>query len=218
MSERLTDAERRALLAEERTGAQADDELGLIADLLADPSTWAEPDPALEERVVRSVAVAPAGPAAGPASRRRARQGRGRGLLSAAGAVAASVAVVAGVVVAADGGGTTADFSSRLTATALAPTARADARITKNAAGFRIELDAHGLRRLARGAYYQAWLKNAHGGLVSIGTFSSSDGTVVLWSGVSPTEYRGITVTVEPDDDNPASSGRRVLVGTLRAT
>ena len=217
MSERLTDAERRAMLAEDGTGADADAELGLLADLLADPTTWAEPDPALEERVVRSVAEAPAGPATGPASRRRARRGRGRWFLYAAGAAAASVAVVAGVVVASDGG-STADFSSRLTATALAPTARADARITKNAAGFRVELDAHGLRRLTRGAYYQAWLKNAHGGLVSIGTFSSSDGAVVLWSGVSPTEYRGITVTVEPDDDNPASSGRRVLEGTLRAT
>jgi hypothetical protein len=31
-------------------------------------------------------------------------------------------------------------------------------------------------------------------------------------------EYRGFSVTVEPDDDNPASSGRRVLVGTLRST
>jgi hypothetical protein len=218
MSERLTDAERRAMLAEDRTGSQEDAELGLIADLLADPSTWAEPDPALEDRVVRAVAAAPAGPATGPASRRRARRGRGRGFLYAASAVAASVAVLAGVVAASDGGGSTADFSSRLTATALAPTARADARISKNSAGFRVELDAHGLRRLTHGAYYQAWLKNARGGLVSIGTFSSSDGAVVLWSGVSPTEYRGITVTVEPDDDDPASSGRRVLEGTLRAT
>ena len=53
---------------------------------------------------------------------------------------------------------------------------------------------------------------------MAIGTFSSSDGSIVLWSGVDPKEYRGITVTIEPDDDNPASSGRRVLAGTLRAT
>jgi len=219
MSERLTDAERRAMLEAGRTGDLApDDEVALLADLLADPSTWAEPDAALEDRIVRAVDGAPATSAAGPASRRRASRGRGHRFLYAAGAAAASVAVVAGIVVASDGGGSSADFSSRLTATALAPTARAAVQVTKNAAGFRIELDAHGLRPLTRGAYYQAWLKNARGGLVSIGTFSSSDGAVVLWSGVSPTEYRGITVTVEPDDDNPASSGRRVLQGTLRAT
>ena len=200
MNERLTDTERRAMLAGDPTGAQAsDDELELLAGLLADPSTWAEPDPALENRVVRAVAAAPATTATGPASSRRARRGRGRGFLYAASAAAASVAVVAGAVVASGGGGSSADFSSRLTATALAPSARADVAITKNAAGFRVELDAHG-------------------GLVAIGTFSSSDGTVVLWSGVSPTEYRGITVTIEPDDDKPASSGRRVLEGTLRPT
>ena len=90
--------------------------------------------------------------------------------------------------------------------------------VTHNAAGFRIALDAHGLRRLHDGAYYQAWLKNRRGRLVAIGTFSSSDGAIVLWSGVSPKEYRAVTVTIEPDDDDPGSSGQRVLGGTLRAT
>jgi hypothetical protein len=136
----------------------------------------------------------------------------------AAVAAAASIAILVGGVVVATSNPADPDFRSRLTATALAPGARASADITRNAAGFRVTLDGHGLGRLHDGAYYQAWLKNAHGRLVSIGTFSSSDGGIVLWSGVSPKEYRGISVTIEPDDDNPASSGRRVLVGAVRPT
>lgn len=224
MSERLTDAERRALLAGDRAEPPDPDEaaaLDVAADLLADPSLWAEPDPGLEDRIVRAVAAAEPG----PGTARRATNGhagagvsRRRWLLYAASAAAASILFVAGVIAASTGGGSGTDFSARLTATALAPGARADATVTRNPAGFRIDLDARGLPRLRDGAYYQAWLKNARGGLVSIGTFSSSDGAIVLWSGVSPEEYRGITVTVEPDDDNPASSGRGVLAGTWTAT
>jgi hypothetical protein len=38
---------------------------------------------------------------------------------------------------------------------------------------------------------------------------------VTLWSGVSPTEYRMLTVTVEREDNDQSASGRRVLAGTL---
>jgi hypothetical protein len=219
MTERISDDERRALLAGDRAGRLDPDEVAeidVLVDLLADPSTWAEPRPELEDTVLRAVAAAgpPVAPLAGGADR-RARPRRSRGLVLAALGAAAAVALVVGML-AVVGGGTDPDYRARLTATGLAPRARAAAAVTRNAAGFRIELDAHGLRRLHHGAYYQAWLKNAHGGLVSIGTFSSSDGAIVLWSGVDPREYRGITVTLEPDDDNPASSGRRVLAGALR--
>jgi anti-sigma-K factor RskA len=220
MSERLTGAERRALLAGDITGSPEldDTELELVADLLADPAVWSDPDPALEDRVVQAVTAAPGAPTARPAGAARSRmRARGRRAVYAVGAAAAAAAVVIGVV-ATTGGGTDPQFQSQLVATALAPRASASADVTKNRAGFRIDLDAHGLQPLTDGAYYQAWLKNPHGGLVSIGTFSSSDGSIILWSGVSPKEYRGISVTVEPDDDNPASSGRRVLIGTLRAT
>ena len=148
---------------------------------------------------------------AGPGNRRSRR------VLVAAVGIAASVALVVGALAITGSGGTDPDFRAELSATALAPRARAVADVTHNRAGFRIAFDAHGLRRLPAGAYYQAWLKNAQGRLVAIGTFSSSDGGIVLWSGVDPDEYRDITVTIEPDDDNPASSGQRVLAGTLRA-
>ncbi len=219
MTERLTDAERRALLAGDDPDPLDPDaaaEVGLLADLLADPTTWVEPDAALEDRVVDAITGAAPAPAAAPGTTRRSRRTRrGRGVLIGSLAAVASVALVVGVV-AATRSSTEPDFRARLTATALAPGARATVVVTHNTAGFRIGFDAHGLRPLADGAYYQAWLKNARGGLVSIGTFSSSDGAIVLWSGVNPTEYRGMTVTIEPDDDDPASSGRRVLAGELQ--
>ena len=50
MNERLTDAERRALLAGDRTGTlhehdDGDDDLRLVADVLAEPSTWSNVPP-----------------------------------------------------------------------------------------------------------------------------------------------------------------------------
>jgi hypothetical protein len=38
---------------------------------------------------------------------------------------------------------------------------------------------------------------------------------VVLWAGVSPVDHPTITITEESDDGDPASSGRRVLVGPI---
>ena len=78
-------------------------------------------------------------------------------------------------------------------------------------------LDARGLPTLPAGEYYQAWLKNAEGILVPIGTFSSSGGKVTLWSGVSPQEFPTISVTIEAADGDQGSSGRRVLTGSVHA-
>jgi hypothetical protein len=50
---------------------------------------------------------------------------------------------------------------------------------------------------------------------VPIGSFSSSDGHVTLWSGVSPVDYPTLTVTIEESDGNQASSGHRVLSGDV---
>jgi hypothetical protein len=58
-------------------------------------------------------------------------------------------------------------------------------------------------------------LKNAQGTLVPIGTFSSSDGRVTLWSGVSPKDYPAMSVTIEAADGDQRSSGDRVLVGEV---
>ena len=107
---------------------------------------------------------------------------------------------------------------AQLRGTVSAPRAQASADITRNDAGFRITLDANGLPALRSGAYYQAWLKNAAGALVPIGTFSSSDGRVTLWSGLSPKDFPTLTVTIEATDNDQTSSGRQVLVGEVRAT
>lgn len=52
------------------------------------------------------------------------------------------------------------------------------------------------------------------GTLVPIGTFHDGD-HVVLWAGVALEQFPTLTVTEEDADGNQASSGRRVLVGTV---
>jgi hypothetical protein len=130
-------------------------------------------------------------------------------------AIAAAIVVAFAIGVVVVNRGSTSDFRGTLTATALAPGAHGSVDVTRNNAGFHISLDARGLPRLPAGEYYQAWLKNKAGTLVPIGTFSSSDGRIVLWSGVSPTDFPTLTVTIERTDNVQQSSGRRVLAGTL---
>jgi hypothetical protein len=60
-------------------------------------------------------------------------------------------------------------------------------------------------------------MKRADGTLVPVGTFNDAR-SVTLWSGVSPVSFGAFTVTAEVADGNQASSGLRVLVGSLRAT
>jgi hypothetical protein len=36
-----------------------------------------------------------------------------------------------------------------------------------------------------------------------------------LWAGVPVTEYKTLTITIEATDNDQASSGQRVLVGTV---
>ena len=132
----------------------------------------------------------------------------------------AAAAVIATVVatVLVTRSGTSPDYEAQLRGTVSAPGAQASADITRNDAGFRITLDANDLPALRAGEYYQAWLKNAAGALVPIGTFSSSDGRVTLWSGLSPKDFPTLTVTIEATDNDQTSSGRQVLVGEVRAT
>ena len=94
------------------------------------------------------------------------------------------------------------------------PEASGEATLTKTSSGWRIELDAAGLPRLEGGRFYQAWLRNAGGVLVPIGTFNEGR-DVTLWAGVSPKDFRTLTVTREQADGEQASSGERVLVGTV---
>lgn len=105
-------------------------------------------------------------------------------------------------------------FQAALAPTDLVPDASGEATLTKTSSGWRIELDAAGLPRLQNGRFYQAWLRNAAGVLVPIGTFNEGR-DVTLWAGVSPKDFTTLTVTREPADGDQTSSGQRVLVGTV---
>ena len=130
-------------------------------------------------------------------------------------AAAAAIAIALGTVVVARRS-TSADFDARLQATALAPAPRIGRHHTQRR---RFPHRARrGLPALPAGQYYQAWLKNPAGTLVPIGTFSSSDGRVTLWSGVSPREFPAMSVTIESTDNDQTSSGRRVLAGEVHAS
>jgi hypothetical protein len=187
-------------------------ELDDLRDLLADPSVWAEPEPWLEDAVVAAVSdAAERGRDRAPVATSRARRSVSR-LRTIALAGAAAVVVFALVLASRD----TADpdLDVALGGTELVPGAEGYATFSETDAGWRIELDASGLPRLDGGRFYQAWLVDDAGVAVTVGTFNEPD-DVVLWAGVSPEEFTTIAITEEEADGDPASSGRRVLVGTI---
>ena len=94
-------------------------------------------------------------------------------------------------------------------------TTAVEATLTKTTSGWRIQLSATGLPRRDGTQFYQAWLKNAAGILVPIGTFNDAR-KVTLWSGVPVTKFRSLSVTQQVANGNPRSTGRRVLTGTIR--
>jgi hypothetical protein len=115
-----------------------------------------------------------------------------------------------------DSGGSAQRFQAALGPTDLAPAASGDATLTKTSSGWRIDLSATGLPRREGREFYEAWLRNAAGVLVPIGTFN--DGRdVTLWAGVSPKSFTTLTVTREQVDGDQASSGEKVLVGKVYA-
>jgi hypothetical protein len=132
------------------------------------------------------------------------------------GATAAAVAALAVALVVVSSHPPVERFRAALGGTALAPGATGHATLTKTPSGWVIELGVTGLPRLAGTRFYEAWLRNRAGLLVPVGTFN--DGRrVTLWAGVSPKEYSTLTVTRERADGDQASSGERVLVGTIAA-
>jgi anti-sigma-K factor RskA len=231
MTEPISHDERAALifdaLRREPASAEAAD-LVLLTDTLARPSAWEVPRPALEDLVVQAVldaeptAIAPvtilrasaglqprdADTRATPKHRRRRRAS-----LSVAAAVAA-IAIAAGVPLARKHHDQP-DFTAELTAGARALEARGSADMYKTDGGFRVELDASGLPRLTGTEYYEAWLQNAAGVAVPIGTFSANGGDVILWSGVSPDQFARFSVTIETADNNQSSSRLSVLDGRM---
>ena len=233
----MSDDDRIDYLAGGPAGALDPAEIADLDDLralLADPSAWAEPSPDLEDAVTAAVlraaansgaTAAPVGATPGrsiPAGVTQPRRGRRPRVAAAQGsrrpriawlgglAAAAAAAVIAVVVV--SGGSNATQFQATLAGTALAPGASAQVTLTQTQSGWRITLHGQGLPRLDNGYYYEAWLKNPAGILVPIGTFNQPN-DVTLWAGVPPTQYPTITITRQPANGNPKSSGLRVLVG-----
>jgi anti-sigma factor RsiW len=194
--------ERRAAL-EARVAASSE-----LADRLAE-----------QQRAVglaRSAAAEVEAPAAMRArieAQRRVRRVPARRPVLIAAAATAVLAVALGLTVFRSG--TSPErFHAALASTDLVPGATGEATLTKTSSGWRIELDATGLPRLAGGRFYEAWLRNAAGVLVPIGTFNEGR-KVTAWAGVSPKNFTTLTVTRERADGNQASSGEKVLVGTV---
>jgi len=162
--------------------------------------------------------AAPAAPIDLSAARKRKqhRADGGRRFTRPAFLIGAAAAVVAialsGVLILRD---TTSQprFDVTLSATELAPGASGNAVMLREESGWEITLNATGLPRRENGEFYQAWLRDADGVLVPIGTFNEGI-DVVLWGGVNPERFSTMTITLETADGNQDSSGQRVLVGT----
>jgi len=228
----MTDEERISYLAGDHAGAPgpldpADAvELDELRALLADPAMWEVPGQHLEDTVAAAVTSAASretgdersGPATsarraqGGEHARRARHWSRRSVVAWAAGAAAAAAIAIGIGVTTSTGPHATTFSAALSGTSLAPGATGQATLTQTTAGWRVTLHVSGLPRLDDGRFYQAWLKNAAGVLVPVGTFNQS-GDITLWSGVPPTQFPTITVTRQQANGNPASSGQRVLIG-----
>ena len=146
------------------------------------------------------------------AQRHRRRVWTPARLVPVAAAAAAVLALGIGLAVLRSG-----TSEERLYAALAGTGASGEATLTKTDSGWRIELDATGLPRLEGGRFYQAWLRNADGALVPIGTFNEGQ-NVTLWAGVSPKTFTTLSVTRERADGDQASSGDRVLAGTVTAS
>jgi hypothetical protein len=147
-------------------------------------------------------------------AQRRVRHGRAPRRLVLIGASAAAVLAVAVTVGVLSSGTSGQSYRAALASTVLAPGAGGKVTLTKTPSGWRVELRATGLPRLDRGRFYQAWLRDAAGVLVPVGTFNDGR-NVTLWAGVSPKDFATFTVTRERADGDQGSSGEKVLVATI---
>jgi hypothetical protein len=228
-----SDDDRIAYLAGEPVETLSDADradLDELRSMLSSAAMWDEPDLGLEDRIVSTIADAASQPGQRQRAPSRPPQSRPpqsrpprsrfsawfRRPVIAFGSLAAAAAVIAVVLVVAlsgSSGPAQLRFAMVVHGTPLAPDARGNATLTKTNSGWRIELTATGLPHLQNGRYYQAWLKNAAGILVPIGTFNDAR-QVTLWSGAPVTQFRTLTVTQQLANGNPVSSGRKVLIGT----
>lgn len=106
-----------------------------------------------------------------------------------------------------------------LDATALAPGASGELRGEKVGENIQFELDVQGLPELRKDEYYEMWYAKENGERISCGTFRARPAgktTVNLTAPVNAAAYPIIEVTREPDDGDPGTSGKNILVGDLR--
>ncbi|MEV6282763.1 anti-sigma factor [Kribbella sp. NPDC051770] len=103
-----------------------------------------------------------------------------------------------------------------LSGSGTSPTASALADLREKSGGVEITLRSATLPPAPAGRYYEGWVKGAQG-MVSVGTFHlrQGSGKVVLWSGVDLDKYPAIAVTLESEDDDPASSEQVVVSGVV---
>lgn len=130
------------------------------------------------------------------------------------GAVAAVVAVIAGLALINRGGDDGTVFA--LTGTSAAPDASAELVVSPTPAGLRLMLDARGLPGAPVGTYYEAWVTDGTV-RVSAGTFHLRHGVhqIELWAGVVGPEFNQLAVTLEPIDGDNGSSGDAYLLGSF---
>ncbi|MEO1061265.1 MAG: anti-sigma factor [Actinomycetota bacterium] len=210
------------------------DELAALEGLLSNDAVWVEPPADLEDAVVAAITaeaatsgVAPptAAPAPPPMTARPSESTGStdnvvafrRRALPVLGAAAAIVLAVFGLTTLFSGGDDGPEGRIvELAGTDLAPGASAEADVVDTPAGVKILLDVSDLPPAPEGGFYQAWVRNADGG-VSAGTFHlrGGDGEIELWSGVPIDEYPIITVTLQMEGEGPASSGQVVLRGEI---
>ncbi len=142
------------------------------------------------------------------ARRRRSRAGR-RAAWTAAPAVAA--ATIAVVLLAGGGGDPPPRAATTITLNALGGVP-GEARLVL--AGEEAQLRGRGMPPSGAHDFYEAWLADARGRMVSMGTFRvGRDGRVDVRMavGVDVRRYRIVDVSLEPDDGNPAHSTRSVM-------
>ncbi len=193
--------------------------LDALGPSLRDRAVWSEPPASLGDSIVAAIAAervtSPAPPATADldVQRRRRRPGRWLGAVAAA---ALALAIGAGLLLTREGDEQPGEQLA-ITGTDLAPDASATAVVDDTGAGVAIRLDLRGLEPAPEGQYYQGWLRNAEGELVSIGTFHMRDGdaTITLWAGVEVKDYPTLTVTLQTEDEGTGSSGQVVLRGSL---
>ena len=231
--------DRIAYLAGEDVASLPADELAALDALRAElgaQAIWDEPPGDLEDQVVMAVARAAAqerAAAGGDAvaetpgqprrespslwTRLRARLSLPRPAFALSLSLPVLAAAAVAIVLVTRSGTTTPalQFAMVVKGTQLAPDVHGSATLTKTLSGWRIQLSATGLPRRDGKNFYEAWLKNAAGVLVPVGTFNDAR-KVTLWSGVPVTKFRSLTVTQQVANGDPKSSGRKVLTGTIR--